>query len=81
MLLRRIPCREELTDSAALAFVTKPKQCEVEFPFGSIATSAPASSDEEEPEPDHNSKRRKTARSDSAEPGTLPTPSNSKYNS
>ena len=81
MLLRRIPCREEFTDSAALAFVTKPKQCEVEFPFGSIATSAPVSSDEEEPEPDHNSKRRKTVRSDSAEPGTLPTPSNSKYNS
>ena len=78
MLLRRIPSREELTSAAALTFVAKPKECEVDFPFGSIISSAPASSDDEEPE--QPPKRRRSDNPDNAEPGTSEKLSTSKYN-
>ena len=67
-LLRQIPSREELTSTAAIAFVAKPKECEVEFPFGSVQTSAPASSEDQEVE--HIPKKRKSDDQDNGEPGT-----------
>ena len=50
-LLRRIPGRELLTLPDAIVFVTTPRNIEVEYPYGEILESAPATSEEDTPPP------------------------------